>query len=161
MVKIRQVRLFGEKGYSLIELLVVVAAISVIASMSVPALSTVRNSYRLRAGCDEIVGVFETARSAAIKLDSTTTITLESPNQYRIRYIANGVTNSIVYYLPSGVSFNFPSGVTSVVIECRITGKTTITGSNGSTLTGVTLTNTSGNRTFSISIAGNVTITSA
>lgn len=145
------------KGYSLIELLVVVAAISVIASMSVPALTTVRNNYRLITGRDEVIGVFETARSAAIKLDSTTTLTLSSPNTYRIQYTANGVTRSIVYYLPSGVSFSFPTGVTSVTIQCRITGKVSITGNNGATLTGITVTNSAGSRTFNISVAGNVT----
>ena len=135
-----------------------VAAISVIASMSVPALNTARNSYRLSTGRDEVIGVFETARSAAIKLDSNTTVTLTSPSEYRIQYTINGVARSIVYYLPSGVSFNFPSGIASVVIECRPTGKVTMTGNNGVTLTGITVTNAMGNRTFYINLAGNVTV---
>lgn len=161
MVRIRRKKLIGQIGYSLVELLVVVAAMSVIASMSVPALNTVRNSYRLRTGCDEVVGVFETARSAAIKLDSITTLTLESPSQYRITYTMNGATNSISYSLPPGVTFSFPTGISSVTIQCRITGKVTMTGNNGTTLTGVTLTNSSGSRTFYISVAGNVTIASS
>jgi Tfp pilus assembly protein FimT len=146
------------RGFSLLELLVVVATIFVLASMSVPALNSVRNSYRLSVARDELIGVFEVARSSAIKLDSNTSVTLLSTGTYRIQYTANGVTQSISYLLPSGVSFNLPSGMTSVIIECRPSGKVTMTGSTGAAVTGITVTNSMGSRTLYINLAGNITL---
>jgi prepilin-type N-terminal cleavage/methylation domain-containing protein len=146
------------RGFSLLELLVVIAAICVIASMSIPALNSVRNSYRLSAARDELIGVFEVARSSAIKLDSNTSVTLTNSDTYRIQYTANGVTQSIAYSLPNGVSFNLPSGMTSVTIECRPSGKVTMTGSNGASVTSFTITNSMGSRTVSINLAGNITV---
>ena len=48
-------------GFSLLELLVVVAVIPVIGLMSVPALNSFRNTYRLTAGRDDLIGIFEYA----------------------------------------------------------------------------------------------------
>lgn len=156
-MKIQVYRTRGS-GFSLIELLVVVAAMGVIAAMSVPALNSVQNNFRLNAARDELIGVFETARSAAIKLDSNTTVTLASSGEYRIQYTASGVTRSIAYWLPTGVSFNLPSGVTSITIECRSSGKVTMTTNTGATLTGVTVSNVMGSRTLYINLAGNITV---
>jgi type IV fimbrial biogenesis protein FimT len=146
-----------EKGFSLLELLVVVATMSVMVAMSVPAINTVRNQYRLTTARDELVGVVEMARSAAVKLDSNTTVTFTNEGVFRIQYTANGVTRSIAYSLPSGVSFNLPSGVTSLTLECRPSGKVTITGSNGTTVTAVTVENSAGTRTLYVNIVGNIT----
>ena len=159
MAKTIRANLVRGKGFSLLELLVVVAMISVIASMSVPALNTVRNSYRLNAGRDELIGVFETARSSAIKLDSSTTVTLASSGEYRIQYLVNGASRSVGYTLPSGVSFNLPSGVTTVTVDCRPSGKVTMTGNNGASLTSVTISNPAGSRTMYINLVGNITLT--
>ncbi len=147
------------EGFSLLELLVVVAVISVIASMSVPALNSFRNLYRLNAGRDELIGVFETARSSAIKLDSSTTLTIASSQEYRIQYLVNGVTRSIAYSLPAGVSFSLPPEIATITIDCRPSGKVTMTGSNGAALTSLTIINAAGSRTISINVAGNITLT--
>lgn len=147
-----------QRGFSLVELLLVVAAFAVIASMTVPALNAVRNNFRLNAARDELVGTFEMARSAAIKLDSNTTITLSSSGEYRVQYTSNGTTRSIAYTLPTGVSFNLPSGVTSITLTCTHTGKVTMVTNAGASVTGVTVSNVRGSRTLYINVAGNLTI---
>lgn len=56
----------GNKGFSLLELLVVLGLTMVVALIAAPATSELRNHYRLRATADQITGEISKARMHAV-----------------------------------------------------------------------------------------------
>lgn len=151
----------GEKkqaGFSMIELLVALAILSVIIAATIPSLIGNRNIYRLTTACDEIMGTVETMRSQAIKSETVTTMTILSTGEYTAQYDQNGTPHVLRYSLPPGVRFTLPTGITSVTILCKPTGKVTMTGNTGASITGITVSNASEQRTINVNIIGSMTI---
>ena len=66
----------NQNGYSMLEMLVVVAIVVILVSAAVPSLNSARALYRLATSRDELVGVIESTRTEAIKRDSESTITI-------------------------------------------------------------------------------------
>jgi prepilin-type N-terminal cleavage/methylation domain-containing protein len=67
--------LAGARGFTLTELVVVVAVLGVIMAVSVPALWTYFRSAALRGGAEEAVSVLNNARQLAIRLNTTVCVT--------------------------------------------------------------------------------------
>lgn len=151
----------GEKkqaGFSMIELLVALAILSGIIAATVPSLIGNRNIYRLTTACDEIMGTVEMMRSQAIKSETVTTMTILSTGEYTAQYDQNGTPQVLRYALPPEVRFTLPTGITSITILCKPTGKVTMTGNTGASITGITVSNASEQRTINVNIIGNMTI---
>lgn len=70
--------LVGVGGFTLAELVVVVAVVAVLTAVSVPALWTYFRPATLRAGAEEAVTVLNHARQLAIRLNTTVCITNDS-----------------------------------------------------------------------------------
>jgi len=66
---VRRGRMSGypHHGFTLVELMVTVAVMAILASVSTPALQALVNSNRLRAGANETIAVFQSARFEAIR----------------------------------------------------------------------------------------------
>ncbi|HZS05136.1 MAG TPA: GspH/FimT family pseudopilin [Blastocatellia bacterium] len=139
------------RGFSLVELLLVIAGSAVIASMAMPAISNARDTYRLVTARDELISVLEFARSEAIKRDTFTDVVLNSDGSYSVSYNDVGTPVTINYHLTPGVSFAMPSGVTSITVRYAAPGNATVTNNAD-----ITMTNSAGQRTIRVSIAGNV-----
>ena len=76
MVPQRLRRLLADaRGFTLTELVVVVAVVGVIMAVSVPALWTYFRSAALRGGAEEAVSVLNNARQLAIRLNTTVCVT--------------------------------------------------------------------------------------
>ncbi|HZS05135.1 MAG TPA: GspH/FimT family pseudopilin [Blastocatellia bacterium] len=140
----------GWRGFSLVELLLVIAGSAVIASMAMPAISNARDTCRLITARDELISVLEFARSQAIKRDTTSPVVLAG-GAYSINYNDNGTPVTFNYYLPPGVTFSLPSGATSITVTYSSPGSASVTGNAD-----ITVTNSAGQRTIRVSIAGNV-----
>jgi prepilin-type N-terminal cleavage/methylation domain-containing protein len=65
----------GVRGFTLTELVVVVAVVGVIMAVSIPALWTYFRSASLRGGAEEAVTVLNSARQLAIRLNTTVCVT--------------------------------------------------------------------------------------
>jgi prepilin-type N-terminal cleavage/methylation domain-containing protein len=145
------------RGFSLLELLVVLAIMSVLVAASVPVLESARNSYRLVTARDELVGAIETMRTYAIKQESETRLTVAENGVYTMQFEQNGTLRVMRYSLPPDVTFTLPAGVTSLTILCRPTGKVTMTGNTGGRISALTLSNAAGQRTVNVSLLGHIT----
>ena len=141
----------------MMELLVALAILSVIIAATVPSLIGNRNIYHLTTACDEIMGTIEVIRSQAIKSETVTTMTITSTGEYTAQYDQNGTPHVLRYSLPPGVRFTLPTGITSVTILCKPTGKITMTGNTGASVMGITVSNASEQRTINVNIIGNIT----
>ena len=109
MHRSRHLRVKGEAGFTIFEVLVVALIISVLAAIGSPSISTTLNAHRLTAGLRASVGAIRTARSAAITRNVSARVTVS----------ADGTTLS--------VEANRPSGWTVVGVPVVLEGGVSIT----------------------------------
>lgn len=67
----KNILLRGQSGFTLIEMMVVIAIISIIASIAVPSFSTFFDRYRLRGAADAMFGDLQAARMEALRNNGT------------------------------------------------------------------------------------------
>lgn len=74
-----------DAGFSLVELLVVVAIIGTMVAVSIPAIGSYIRNYRIRGAAAQVAGELQTARARAIKRNATLGVILliQSPTQYQ------------------------------------------------------------------------------
>ncbi len=103
-----------EAGYSLAEMLVVVAVVGLIALVAIPNVGSFLKAYRVRTASDQLVSHLRAARQIAVTQHLSVAFTInESPaNSYVFTYTIPGnptTTNS--FTLPKGITVtNTPSG---------------------------------------------------
>ncbi|MBI4714437.1 MAG: GspH/FimT family pseudopilin [Nitrospirae bacterium] len=73
------------KGFTLIELVIVLALVGVLTALAVPNLSGLETRLRLQAACRELAGDLRTARQMALFKQADLTVEFDSPNRrYRL-----------------------------------------------------------------------------
>jgi type IV fimbrial biogenesis protein FimT len=140
------------RGFSLIELMIVVGVVVALALIIVPATQRARAQYHLITAADQIISNLELARSEAVKRDSTATVTFNASGAYTIQY-SNGAANvTIPQQLPGGVSFALPGGAAAVSVRYSSSGKVTVTPAGA----GVVVQGAYGQKTLTVGVAGNI-----
>lgn len=106
----------SSSGFTLIELAVVIVVFGVIAAFSVPALTGMNRTQRLKAGVDNVAGQLRLAREIAIGTGRTQTmhytynfVVAGRSTDYHIHNAAVGTT----WRLPRGVSYYWGAGTAS------------------------------------------------
>ncbi len=143
-------------GFSLLELSMVVAMISVVGSMSVISLRGAQGITTLISARREVMGVLEVARAESVKRDITTQVTLQSSGTYTLQYSITGTTATAPHALPVGVSFQLPTGVTSLVATYTPSGKATMKGNDGILYSQFNFVSSAGVKSLTLSRAGDI-----
>jgi len=75
----------GPKGFSLIEVLVVISILAIVAAATIPNLIAWRSGMQLRAAVNELRNDLESAKTRAVKENATVTVAFEpASGQYRM-----------------------------------------------------------------------------
>jgi prepilin-type N-terminal cleavage/methylation domain-containing protein len=137
------------RGFTLTELVVVVAVAGVIMAVSVPTLWTYFRSASLRGGAEEAVTVLNGARQLAIRLNTTVCVTNNGTSvQYHVGTCtaaawtgpgtdASGnirLANSIAVSGTNNLCFNYLGAGTATPAQCVNNGTLTVSNPTGGTM---------------------------
>ena len=137
-------------GFTLVEILTVIAIIAIVSSIVLPNVIAWLPRYRLNSGAEEIQSTLQLARLGAIKENTNATVTFDTAN-HRFLASVNGRTirNGT---LPAGITIE---SVTSPSSEVEFDSRGLANGSTGD----IRVKNSQGGeKTISVNIVGNARI---
>ncbi len=104
-----------QSGFTLLELMIVIAIIGIMAGFAVPNYLSWIPKYRLKSAADELYHSMMMARMTAIKENTTCSVTATaSPDRYVIATAAKTIKTIDLSNYGSGVCFKHPEGSTPV-----------------------------------------------
>jgi prepilin-type N-terminal cleavage/methylation domain-containing protein len=80
----------SSNGYSVIEVLVVIALIGIICTIAAPNVSTMMKSYRLKSAANELASTLQLAKITAISQNANSVLTFNSASQTYSAFSDNG-----------------------------------------------------------------------
>jgi type II secretion system protein H len=105
-----------ELGFTLLEVLVVVAIVMIMAAVSLPAISQYIRNYKIRAAAQEVAGEVQSARSKAIMTNTNAGVSFVTVDADSYRFVQEDLAPaeqlSPVRDLPTGIRFE-ASGTTN------------------------------------------------
>jgi prepilin-type N-terminal cleavage/methylation domain-containing protein len=148
-------RLWGQRGFGLTELIVVLGLIALLAIVSVPNLLRYWQTSTLGAAADEFAGVLSRARALAVTQNNTVCVQVTGTS---VRLLTGGCAGTVW----TGTGTN-AAGVITLANSMQISGGPTVvfTGTGGATaLANFTVTNPKNGNTRGVAVAttGRVTI---
>ena len=132
----------GQRGFTMVEMLVVIAIIMIISAMAMPNIMNTVQLMRMRSSGTSIAGLFEQARMSAIQQNKNVAVRnyLGADNRLRYYIDISGnntytlATNEPIVVLPdgyrvqaappAGIANKFPAGVTISVLGAETEGTT-------------------------------------
>lgn len=139
---------FSRKGFSLIELLIVIALIGILSIIAVPQINTIINKYRLTGATRLVWGDLQNARLTALKENQS------------IRVDFNSSTYSFVRVSTSTTIFTRSLGneYPNITVALQGGGSITFSSTGQTTAATVNVQGSSGTKTLSISWTGRIII---
>ena len=143
----------NRSGFTLVEMMVVIAIVGIIAAAVVPNFIGWRNNAKLSQAARQVYSDLQTARTTAIKTNSTVSVDFDTgANNYTLRGKVRG--------LPAGVvlsNVNFTASGNVATFNNLGFGRTFFDAQNGGTIT-VTLAGGQRSSTIQVDTSGNIRI---
>ncbi len=114
-------RFKGERGFTIIQVLITVTLVAVVSTFGVMAIGAARASFRLSGSSRELAGYLEKARSNAIRRNDATSVTILNATSYTVTMDSDGdgAVETRTITLQDGVIFDNGSIGTSAVFDWR------------------------------------------
>jgi len=110
-------------GFSMVELLVVVGIVISLTAISLPTLTTLAATTKLRGAMGDLSGLFQNARSIAVKQSTITRVRFQLSNNRWVAFVDNGAsptgltTSTPQVYLPPNFSKVSPPSGTPTALD--------------------------------------------
>ena len=98
------------RGFSLIELAIVVLVMGMVIAMAVPAMTGFRSSHAVRTAAENIAGQLRLARERAISTGVTQTVRFQANTYGGDYHVVDGTTIGTASKLPRGVQYLWSVG---------------------------------------------------
>jgi len=92
----------AERGFSLVELAIVLVVMGLLFGFSVPSFNRISSSYQLRGAAENVAGQLRLAREKAIATGVEQPLHILNSTTYRIEY---GSVIATAWTLPNGITF--------------------------------------------------------
>lgn len=114
-------RVKGERGFTMIQVLITVTLVAVVSTFGVMAIGSARASFRLSGSSRELAGYLEKARSNAIRRNDATSVSILNATSYSVTMDSDGdgAVETRTITLQDGVTFDNGSIGTSAVFDWR------------------------------------------
>jgi type IV fimbrial biogenesis protein FimT len=96
----------AERGFSLVELAIVLVVMGLLFTFSIPGFRSISSSYQLRGAAENIAGQLRLAREKAIATGVEQPLHIPSTTMYHIHYPSGPTT---AWTLPRGITFTSPT----------------------------------------------------
>jgi prepilin-type N-terminal cleavage/methylation domain-containing protein len=121
------------QGFSLVELLVVLAITVVVAAIAVPQMLTAAAIYRLHTRASDLAAMLQRARSLAVKVNTPVGVSLSGATFSLVSAASPSGLNSMQLVLPSQLSVattGMPASLTTTALEIPSTASISIADSD-------------------------------
>jgi len=129
---------FSQKGFSLLEVLIVIGIIVIISAIAVPNMAVMMKSYRLKSAANEMASVMQLARMTAISQNANSVLTFNTGNQTYSAFSDNGDVNGTINVnnVNNGIQNGTEPTIKTINIANTYSGEVTFaTPSFGTTIT--------------------------
>jgi prepilin-type N-terminal cleavage/methylation domain-containing protein len=147
MQEMRERHMRRNEGYTLIEVMTVLALIGIVASIIIPNVIGWLPNYRLRSGAEEIQSALQLARLGAIKQNTSSTVTFDTANHTFLATVSGQTIKR--GEMPAGIQI---VSITSPLSMIQFNSRGMANDSSGV----ITVTNNQGKiKTIAVNIVGN------
>jgi prepilin-type N-terminal cleavage/methylation domain-containing protein len=109
----------NKKGFTLIEMIVVLGIIAIIAGIAIPNFSSWLPNYRIKSAAQELLSNFQLAKITAVKRNANCTITFSVPSLNKYITVDGIKYDYVIYVEPKDVNFNYNAGDDVIVTKKR------------------------------------------
>ena len=144
-----------QSGFTLIEMMIVIAVLTIMASIAIPNFMSLLPGMRLNGAARQVMGDLMAARMKAVKLNKRTKVFFDSSSQYRICDDADNdatVADGEGDVVTRNIQTNYHDVTLTKTADPVFQARGTATG------TTVTVTNPSGSKDVTVAITGRVKV---
>jgi prepilin-type N-terminal cleavage/methylation domain-containing protein len=109
----------NKKGFTLIEMMVVIGIIGIMAGMAIPVFSSWLPNYRFKSAAQDLLSNLQLAKITAVKRNANCTVTFSVPSMNRFIAV-NGINYDYVIYVePKNANLEYNTGTTDEILVMK------------------------------------------